>query len=102
MPQPPGGVVEGQIFLAPLPADFGDNLPRVNIPTGQWKDGLFDIFNAGVFHPSVVCGFCFTQGEFHSTKTVVTPMLCPYTLSNSDFNSSSVQLEWDNSCRGYA
>lgn len=65
--QPPGGVVEGQIFLAPLPADFGDNLPRVNIPTGQWKDGLFDIFNAGIFHPSVVCGFCFTQGEFHIT-----------------------------------
>mmetsp|Transcript_11377 Transcript_11377/g.19484 ORF Transcript_11377/g.19484 Transcript_11377/m.19484 type:complete len:264 (-) Transcript_11377:165-956(-) len=58
---PPGGVVEGQVFLADLPEDFGDNLPQVNIPTGQWKDGLFDIFSAGFFHPSVVCGFCFTQ-----------------------------------------
>ncbi len=66
--QPPGGVVEGQIFLAELPEDFGDNLPRVNIPTGQWKDGLFDVFNAGVCHPSVICGFCFTQGKLHTAS----------------------------------
>ncbi|KAL7441455.1 hypothetical protein ACHAXM_011502 [Skeletonema potamos] len=58
---PPGGVVEGQIFLAALPPDFGDNLPQVNIPTGRWKDGLFDVFNEGFFHPSLWCAFCFTQ-----------------------------------------
>ena len=57
--------MEGQIFLSPLPADFGDGLPRVNVPTGQWKDGLFDVFNAGFFHPSLWCGFCFTQGKLY-------------------------------------
>lgn len=63
--QPPGGVVEGQIFLSALPPGFGDGEPQVNIPTGHWKDGLFDCFNAGIFHPSLWCAFCFTQGEIY-------------------------------------
>lgn len=58
---PPGGVVEGQIFLVPLPDDFAVGEPRVNIPTGQWKDGLFDVANAGILHPSLWCALCFTQ-----------------------------------------
>ena len=63
--QPPGGVVEGQIFLSALPPGFGDGEPQINIPTGHWKDGLFDCFNAGIFHPSLWCAFCFTQGEIY-------------------------------------
>jgi len=58
---PAGGVLEGQIFLVPLPDDFAVGEPRVNIPTGQWKDGTFDCLKAGVFHPSLWCAICFTQ-----------------------------------------
>ena len=61
--QPPGGVVEGQIFLIPLPDDFAVGEPRVNIPTGRWKDGPFDCLKAGICHPSLWCALCCTQGE---------------------------------------
>jgi hypothetical protein len=60
---PPGGVVEGQVFLIPLPDDFAVGEPRIQTPTGQWKDGTFDIFKAGVCHPSLWCALCCTQGE---------------------------------------
>eukprot|EP00978_Attheya_sp_CCMP212_P021762 scaffold63993_cov49-Attheya_sp.AAC.1 len=33
---PPGGVKEGETFLAPLPDNFDG--PRLQAPTGQWKD----------------------------------------------------------------
>lgn len=36
----------------------------MNIPTGQWKDGVFDLFKAGPFHPSLWCACCCTQSEF--------------------------------------
>jgi len=58
---PPGGVEEGQVFLIPLPEDFAVGEPRVNVPTGQWKDGPFDMLNAGVCHSSLWCALCFTQ-----------------------------------------
>jgi len=58
---PPGGVVEGQVFTIPLPDDFAVGEPRVNTPTGKWKDGLFDLLNAGKSHPSLWCGLCLTQ-----------------------------------------
>mmetsp|Transcript_3035 Transcript_3035/g.5731 ORF Transcript_3035/g.5731 Transcript_3035/m.5731 type:complete len:268 (+) Transcript_3035:61-864(+) len=58
---PPGGVSEGQAFLVPLPDDFAVGEPRVNIPTGRWKDGPFDLLKAGICHPSLWCGLCFTQ-----------------------------------------
>jgi len=58
---PPGGVVEGQVFLAPLPSDFATGEPQLNIPTGHWKDGLFDFFKAGFCHPSLWCAACCTQ-----------------------------------------
>ena len=61
--QPPGGVLEGQVFLVPLPQDFAVGEPRVNIPTGHWKDGLFDFLKAGIFHPSLCCACCVTQSE---------------------------------------
>jgi len=58
---PEGGVFEGQVFLINLPDDYAVGEPRVNIPTGQWKDGTFDMLKAGVCHPSLWCGFCCTQ-----------------------------------------
>jgi Cys-rich protein (TIGR01571 family) len=58
---PPGGVVEGQVFLVPLPDDFAVGEPRVNAPTGHWKDGPFDMLNAGICHASLWCGLCCTQ-----------------------------------------
>lgn len=58
---PPGGVVEGQVFLVPLPDDFAVG---VQAPTGRWKDGTFDVFKAGICHPSLICALCCTQGKF--------------------------------------
>lgn len=65
--QPEGGVVEGQVFLVPLPADFAVGEPQLNIPTGRWKDGLWDLTNAGICHPSLWCACCCTQSEFISS-----------------------------------
>lgn len=49
---PMGGVKNGEIFLAPAPEGYrGEEL--LNVPKGYWKDGLFDCFRYGVFHPSV-------------------------------------------------
>lgn len=47
---PPGGVTEGQTFLVsmPLPSEQ-DKL--LQVPKGQWKDGLFNFLKYGVFHP---------------------------------------------------
>ncbi|KAL7551668.1 hypothetical protein ACHAWF_014852 [Thalassiosira exigua] len=58
---PAGGVVEGQVFLVPLPDDFAVGEPRVNIPTGKWKDDWYEILNAGPCHSSLWCALCFTQ-----------------------------------------
>lgn len=56
---PAGGVTEGQEFLVPLPEDFGG--ARIDVPTGRWKDSLFDCFKYGVFHSSVCCALWCTQ-----------------------------------------
>lgn len=54
---PPGGIEEGQIFLTPLPQDFDH--PRLKVPIGSWKDGLFGCFNLGICHPALCCSlFC--------------------------------------------
>jgi len=57
---PQGGVEEGQTFLAPIPYPDNDG-PRMSIPIGHWKDGTFDCFNNGYFHPSVCCSIWFSQ-----------------------------------------
>jgi Cys-rich protein (TIGR01571 family) len=69
--QPEGGVSEGQIFLTPLPASF--HSPRIQAPTGQWKDGLCDCYQAVpsdiegstpmsyLRHPSTWCALFCTQ-----------------------------------------
>lgn len=56
---PEGGIEEGVLFLAPLPSDYKRH--RLNVPTGQWKDGLFDCFSIGIFHKSVCCAIFFQQ-----------------------------------------
>jgi hypothetical protein len=56
---PEGGVEEGQVFLTPLPSTF-DN-PRINAPTGKWKDGLCDFCSLGCCHSSLWCALCCTQ-----------------------------------------
>lgn len=82
---PQGGVVEGQAFLIPLPDDFAVGEPRVNVPTGKWKDGPFDLLNAGFFHPSLWCGVCFTQGEWRSAEfTLEHNAVRFFTLTASD------------------
>ena len=54
----PSTLPEGYVFEA----EVGE--PRVNIPTGQWKDEWYDMIKAGPCHPSLWCALCFTQGEF--------------------------------------
>ena len=47
------------MFLVPLPQFY--KAPRLDVPTGRWKDGLCDFFNAGFCHPSLWCALCCTQ-----------------------------------------
>jgi Cys-rich protein (TIGR01571 family) len=66
--QPEGGVGKGQWFLTPLPETYQS--PRIQAPTGQWKDGLFDCFEkipsdvegstpiSYCCHPSTWCALC--------------------------------------------
>lgn len=56
---PPGGVKEGDTFLAPLPESFDG--PRLKAPTGRWKDGLFDFLSLGCCHPHFCCALWCTQ-----------------------------------------
>lgn len=55
---PKGGVKEGETFLTTVPQ--GENLGEtLQIPTGQWKDGLFDCCRYGAFSPHLWCAtFC--------------------------------------------
>jgi len=57
--QPEGGVEEGQVFLTALPDTFDS--PRLNAPTGQWKDGICDFCSTGFCHSSLWCALCCTQ-----------------------------------------
>lgn len=57
---PPEGVNSGEVFLVPE-TDSSRSVPRIEAPTGKWKDGLFDFFKYGICHPSVCCSFWCTQ-----------------------------------------
>merc|ERR1719264_1860751 len=50
---PEGGVVMGQKFMAPIEGEH-----KMNIPHGQWKDGLFDCCRYGIFHPHFWSSYC--------------------------------------------
>ena len=49
---PKGGVEEGQKFTMAMPvtASLEVGLPRVNVPVGQWRDGLCDCCKYGLCH----------------------------------------------------
>lgn len=51
---PEGGVQKGDVFLAPMP--IGHKMEDlISIPRGRWKDGIFECFRYGVFHPHIWC-----------------------------------------------
>lgn len=82
--QPEGGVTEGQVFLAPLPANYVG--ARLSAPTGKWKDGLFGCFSEGLFHPSLWCSLCCTQ---LAMAQVISRMQLTWTGEPGSFYSSS-------------
>jgi Cys-rich protein (TIGR01571 family) len=55
--QPEDGVKEGETFMTPM----SDPGPSLNIPTGFWKDGLFDFCKYGVCSPHAWCACLCTQ-----------------------------------------
>eukprot|EP00584_Thalassiosira_punctigera_P022432 CAMPEP_0172560778 /NCGR_PEP_ID=MMETSP1067-20121228/90157_1 /TAXON_ID=265564 ORGANISM="Thalassiosira punctigera, Strain Tpunct2005C2" /NCGR_SAMPLE_ID=MMETSP1067 /ASSEMBLY_ACC=CAM_ASM_000444 /LENGTH=282 /DNA_ID=CAMNT_0013350649 /DNA_START=203 /DNA_END=1051 /DNA_ORIENTATION=- len=59
---PEGGVEKGQTFGVPFPAGadgyLGSTIPRVSVPVGEWKDGLCDCCQHGVFHPVFWNAWC--------------------------------------------
>jgi hypothetical protein len=72
---PVGGVEQGQSFFAPMTV-MGSLIPdvrtvetgavldhRIEIPTGHWRDGFFDLFKYGVCHGHVVMSFLCPLGE---------------------------------------
>ena len=58
---PKGGIIAGQRFKVPLPPQEDCIHPRPQVTTGEWKDGLWDIFGYGFCHPSVIHSCCFTN-----------------------------------------
>jgi len=57
---PPGGCVAGQSFQVPLPNDMQRVKPKFRPFEGGWKDRLVsDLFQHGIFHPSIWLSFCF-------------------------------------------
>ena len=59
---PAGGVKQGDSFLAPIPAHWASK-PRIQSPTGRWKDGLFDFCSLGCMHPHFCCSLFCTQSK---------------------------------------
>jgi len=56
---PEGGVKAGQVFF--VPKQDGIDLRLIRAPTGRWKDGLFDCFKYGYFHPHLCCSILCTS-----------------------------------------
>ena len=57
---PKGGVEEGQSFTIAMPesATLQVGLPRVNVPVGQWRDGLLDCCKYGICHNHLWTSMC--------------------------------------------
>lgn len=57
---PKGGVEEGQKFTIAFPetATLQVGLPRVNVPVGQWRDGLCDCCRYGICHYALWTSCC--------------------------------------------
>jgi len=72
------------VFLTPLPDNYVGS--RLAAPTGRWKDGLFDCFREGVWHPSVWCSWCCTQ---LAMAQVISRMQLTWTGEPGTFYASS-------------
>jgi hypothetical protein len=55
---PKGGVGAGQRFSVPLPREEDYIQPQIKVPVGQWRDGFWDLFAHGFFHPTVLNSCC--------------------------------------------
>jgi len=72
--QPKGGVKKGEIFKSPAlnmesesvhdPTGRVKRMVDMNAPCAHWRDGLFDIFANGLFHPMLLTSFFCTHGEY--------------------------------------
>lgn len=60
VPRPERGscIQEGEIFLAPIPPGYKIEEELIDVPTGRWKDGLFDFCSYGCLHPHLWCAIC--------------------------------------------
>jgi hypothetical protein len=80
---PVGGVEQGQSFFAPMTV-MGSLIPdvrtvetgavldhRIEIPTGHWRDGFFDLFKYGVCHGHVVMSFVCPLSECLSDSLAI-------------------------------
>ena len=63
---PPGGVTAGQKFPVPLPREEDCITPIIQVPVGHWRDGLWDLFQYGWCHVSVLNSCCCVPSKwFH-------------------------------------
>ena len=74
---PRGGVEAGQRFSVPLPQKE-DFVPlQVQIPVGHWRDGFWQLFSLGFFHPTVWNSCCCIPSEFSTDgKYRLIAMIC--------------------------
>ena len=71
--QPKGGVKKGEIFKSPAlrmesecvhdPTGRVKRLVDMNSPSEHWRDGLFEIFANGPFHPMCLTSLFCTHGK---------------------------------------
>lgn len=64
---PPGGVEAGQKFMVPMPSSSLTEtmmIPKVKVPVGQWRDGIFSCFNYGPFHNHCLMAAFFPMSKF--------------------------------------
>jgi hypothetical protein len=56
---PQGGVEEGQSFTVAMPSMLQVGLlPRVNVPVGQWRDGICECCKYGICHNHLWTSWC--------------------------------------------
>jgi hypothetical protein len=73
---PKGGVKAGQRFSIPLPPQEECIQPRVQVPVGHWKDGFWDLFSYGFFHPTVLNSCCCTTSKWCTVVSTTVVVDC--------------------------
>ena len=65
---PPGGVEEGQKFMVPLSEQDSSSvkfgMPRIQVPVGEWRDGLCNCFKYGLCHYHLWTSCCCVLSTF--------------------------------------